>query len=40
MHVVKEGVSLAVLSGLLRHSDPAITLGTYGHLDRKEVRPP
>jgi integrase-like protein len=36
--LLKEGVSLAVVSKLLRHSDPAITLGTYGHLDIEDLR--
>ena len=36
--LLKEGVSLAVVSKLLRHSDPAITLGTYGHLDIDDLR--
>src|SRR6266568_3127605 len=37
VHLV-EGVTLAVVSKLLRHSDPAITLGTYGHLDVEDLR--
>jgi integrase len=36
--LLKEGVKLAVVSKLLRHSDPAITLGTYGHLDVEDLR--
>jgi len=36
--LLKEGVTLAVVSKLLRHSDPAITLGTYGHLDIEDLR--
>ena len=27
-----------MVSKLLRHSDPAITLGTYGHLDVEDLR--
>ena len=36
--LLREGVSLPVVSKLLRHSDPKITLGIYGHLDVEDLR--
>ena len=36
--LLQDGVPLAVVSKLLRHSDPKITLETYGHLDIEDLR--
>jgi len=36
--LLQDGVPLAVVSKLLRHSDPKITLETYGHLDVEDLR--
>jgi len=36
--LLREGVALAVVSKLLRHSDPKITLGICGHLDVEDLR--
>ena len=36
--LLREGVALPVVSKLLRHSDPKITLSIYGHLDVEDLR--
>jgi integrase len=36
--LLKDGVPLAHVSKILRHSDPSITLRVYGHLDIEDMR--
>src|SRR5207245_1486448 len=36
--LLKAGVPLATVQRVLRHSDPNLTAGTYGHLDLDDVR--
>lgn len=36
--LLKEGAPLAVVQRILRHSDPAITTETYGHLELADMR--
>ena len=36
--MLKDGVSLAVVSKLLRHSDPKLTSEVYGHLELEDMR--
>ena len=36
--LVKQGVPLAIVQRLMRHSDPALTAGIYGHLDLEDMR--
>ena len=36
--LLKEGVPLAVVQRVMRHSDPALTADTYGHLDLEDMR--
>jgi integrase len=36
--LLKEGVPLATVQKILRHSDPELTAETYGHLDLKDMR--
>jgi hypothetical protein len=38
MLVLKEGVPLAVVQRILRHSDPRLTAMIYGHLDLTDMR--
>jgi integrase len=36
--LLKEGVPLAVVQRIMRHSDPELTAETYGHLDLDDMR--
>lgn len=36
--LLKEGVPMAVVQKILRHSDITVTEGVYGHLDSEDVR--
>jgi hypothetical protein len=36
--LLKAGVPLATVQRILRHTDPRITAGTYGHLDLDDLR--
>jgi len=36
--LLKEGVPLAVVQRVMRHSDPALTAEIYGHLDLEDMR--
>jgi excisionase family DNA binding protein len=36
--LLKEGVPLATVQKILRHSDPELTAETYGHLDLEDMR--